>query len=287
MMNKKIKDKVATVLLWGSGIIILVILLWFLYTILSKGLPQLSWKFLSTQPSEMDAGGGIGPEIFNTFYLLILSMIIAVPIGMGGGIYLAEFAADNAFTRFIRLCVEALASVPSIVFGLFGMIIFVQKLHLGFSILGGAATLALLNLPVIVRTTEESIRSVPGTYKEASFAVGSTHWQAISKVILPASLPGIITGINLAAGRAIGESAVLIFTAGTSVARHFPEFNPLASGEALSVHLWYVNSVALVPDGVEIAAGTSAVLILVILLFNLVMKIISKALKRKFEGQTA
>jgi phosphate transport system permease protein len=285
-MGRKIKDSVATSLLWCSGLIIILILIWFLFSILSKGLPVINISFLTSQPSEMEAGGGIGPEIFNTLYLLVLSMIIAVPIGIGGGIYLAEFAKDNAFTRFIRLCVEALASVPSIVFGLFGMIIFVQKLHLGFSILGGAATLALLNLPVIVRVTEESIRAVPRTYKEASLALGSTHWQAISRVILPSSMAFIITGINLAAGRAIGESAVLIFTAGTSVARNFPEFNPLSSGESLSVHLWYVNSVALVPDAVQIAAGTSAVLILIILIFNILMKLISRFLKRRFEGQS-
>lgn len=286
-MNKKVKDKIATGLLWASGMIILFILVWFLYKILSSGLSVLSIKFITTQPSEMLAGGGIGPEIFNTFYLLVLSMIIAVPIGMGGGIYLAEFATDNAFTRFIRLCVEALASVPSIVFGLFGMIVFVQKMHLGFSIIGGAATLALLNLPVIVRVTEQTIRAVPTTYREASYAVGSTHWQAIAKVILPSSVPGIITGINLAAGRAIGESAVLIFTAGTSVARHFPEFNPFSSGEVLSVHLWYVNSVGLIPDATKVAAGTSAMLILIILIFNVLMKLLSKVLKKRFEGEPA
>jgi phosphate transport system permease protein len=286
-MNRKFKDNIATILLWASGITILLILVLFLYSILSKGLPTLSMKFLTSKPSEMDAGGGIGPEIFNTFYLLLLSMLMAVPIGVGGGIYLAEFARDNYFTRFIRLSVEALASVPSIVFGLFGMIIFVNKLHLGFSILGGAATLALLNLPVIVRVTEEAIRAVPSTYKEASYAVGSTHWQAISKVILPSAITGIITGINLAAGRAIGESAVLIFTAGTSVARHFPEFNPLAQGEALSVHLWYVNSVAIIPDAAEVAAGTGAMLIIIIMIFNGIMKLISKIMKRRFEGQSA
>lgn len=286
-MNKKVFDRIATGVFWTSGMLILIILVWFLYTILSKGLPAITPKFMTSQPQEMLAGGGIGPEIFNTFYLLILSMIIAVPIGMGGGIYLAEFAADTPFTRFIRLCVEALASVPSIVFGLFGLIIFVQKLHLGFSIIGGAATLALLNLPVIVRVTEQSVRSVPATYREASYAVGSTHWQAIAKVILPSCTTGIITGINLAAGRAIGESAVLIFTAGTSVARHFPEWSPFASGEALSVHLWYVNSVSLIPDAVKVSAGTSAMLIIVILIFNLFMKLISKVLRRRFEGDMA
>lgn len=283
-MNKKIIDKIATILLWSSGVTILIILAWFLYNILSQGLPMLNLKFITTKPSEMLAGGGIGPEIFNTFYLLILSMFFAIPIGMGAGIYLAEFAKDNLFTRFIRLCVEALASVPSIVFGLFGMIIFVVKMHLSFSIIGGAATLALLNLPVIVRVTEEAIKAVPTTYREASYAVGSTHWQAITKVMLPSAMTGIITGINLAAGRAIGESAVLLFTAGTSVSRHFPEFNPFAQGEALSVHLWYVNSVALIPDATQVAAGTSAVLIIIILIFNAFMKLVSKILKRKFEG---
>lgn len=286
-MNKKVMDRIATGLLWASGLIILLVLVWFLYNILSTGLSALSISFLTSKPSEMLAGGGIGPEIFNTFYLLILSMLFSVPIGLGGGIYLAEFATDNIFTNFIRLCVEALASVPSIVFGLFGMIIFVQKLHLSFSIIGGAATLALLNLPVIVRVTEESIRAVPETYREASYAVGSTHWQAITKVILPSAMTGIITGINLAAGRAIGESAVLLFTAGTSVSRHFPELNPFAQGEALSVHLWYVNSVALIPDAVKVSSGTAAVLILIILIFNGVMKLISRILKRKFEGQRA
>lgn len=286
-MNKKIIDRIATGVLWVSGVVILFILVWFLYSILKNGLSALSLHFLTSPSSEMLAGGGIGPQIFNTFYILFLSMVIAIPIGIGGGIYLAEFARDNKFTQFIRLCVEALASVPSIVFGLFGLIVFVQKMHLGFSILGGAATLALLNLPVIVRVTEESIRAIPATYKEASYAVGSTHWQAISKVILPSALSGIITGINLAAGRAIGESAVLIFTAGTSIARNFPEFNPLVSGESLSVHLWYVNSVAIIPDATEVAAGSAAMLIIIILIFNMLMKLISKILKRRFEGQVA
>lgn len=285
-MNKKIKDKAATSLFWVSGIIILLILGWFLFTILSQGLPVLSPGFLTKRPQELLAGGGIGPEIFNTFYLLILCMLIALPIGIGAGIYLAEFAKDNALTRFIRLCVEALASVPSIVFGLFGMIVFVIKFKLGYSILGGAATLALLNLPVIVRVTEESIRAIPGTYKEASLALGATHWQTITKVILPAAMTGIITGINLAAGRAIGESAILIYTAGTSVGRRLFEFNPLAAGESLSVHLWYVNSIGLVPDATQIAAGSAATLILIILIFNAVMKLVSRVLKRKFEGQT-
>src|SRR5689334_18229894 len=133
MMSKRIKDKIATGLLWVSGILILLILVAFLYNILSQGLSSINWRFLSSRPSEMEAGGGIGPQIFNTFYLLILSMLLAVPIGIGAGIYLAEFAKDNMFTRFIRLCVEVLASVPSIVFGLFGLIIFVVKFKLGFS----------------------------------------------------------------------------------------------------------------------------------------------------------
>lgn len=283
-MKQKIYDKIATSLLWASGFIILFILVWFLYRIFSQGLPALSLHFISSKPLEMDKGGGIGPEIFNTFYVLLIALIVSIPIGVGAGIYLAEFAEDNIVTRIIRVSVECLASVPSIVFGLFGMILFVEKMGWGFSMMGGALTLALLNLPVIVRATEESIRTVSINQREASLALGATKWQTIKKIVLPSAAPGILTGINLAVGRAIGESAVLIYTAGTSISRHFAEFNPFTSGETLSVHLWYVKSVGLIPDANQVAAGTSAVLILIILIINLIMKFISYRIRVKHQG---
>lgn len=283
-MNSKQADRIATSLLWLSGILIIVLLGWFLIRILGDGLPQLSWKFIFGRPQEIMAGGGVGPMLFNSFYILFLSLLFSLPIGMGAGIYLAVYAKRNGFTDLIRISVEALSSVPSIVFGLFGYLLFANLMGLKFSILGGSATLALLNLPVLVRVTEEGIRSVPDSYWEASLALGSTKWQAIRKVLIPASLPTLITGITLTAGRALGESAILIYTAGLSVSRFFPDWNVLKMGETLSVHLWYVQSEALVPDAKQIAQGSAALLLIVVLLFNLLIAIPSRMLQKRHSG---
>ena len=157
-------------------------------------------------------------------------------------------------------------------------------LGLKFSLIGGAATVALLNLPVMVRVTEEAIRTVPDSYWEASLALGSTKWQAIRKVLIPAALPSLITGITLIAGRALGESAILIYTAGLSVSRFFPDFNPLKMGETLSVHLWYIGAESLVPDAKEIAKGSAALLLIVVLIFNLLVSIPSRILQKRLSG---
>jgi phosphate transport system permease protein len=271
MNRARIYDRIATALLWAAGLIILIILAAFLIRIIGRGLPLLSWKFLTTKPQAMSAGGGVGPELFNTFYITGLSLLFSIPVGVGAGIYMAEYAKPGRFTDLIRLSVEALASVPSIVLGLFGMILFVNAMGWGFTILGGALTLALLNLPVLVRVTEESIRAVPQAYREGSLALGATRWQTIARVVLPSALPGILTGITLVAGRAIGETAVLIYTAGVTVSRYFPDFNLFAAGETLAVRIWYVKSEGLVPDADQIAAGTSALLLLVVLAFNLLL----------------
>ena len=185
----------------------------------------------------------------------------------------------------MRLSVECLASVPSIVLGLFGMILFVNFLGVGFSILGGALTLMLLNLPVLVRVTEETLRTIPPAYREASLALGATKWQTLQKVILPAALPGIITGITLTAGRALGETAILIFTAGTTVSRHYPDFDLLAGGETLAVHMWYVMSAGLIPDKELVADGIGALLIIVILIFNLLLGIPARLAERRTLGR--
>jgi phosphate transport system permease protein len=285
-MLRRIKDMIVIFILWLSGALVVFILIWFLSMVLIQGIPTINLEFLIGRPMEMEEGGGIGPELFNTLYILILSLMFTIPIGIGTGIYLAEYAKDNIITRTIRLCIETLASVPSIVFGLFGMIVFVINLNMGFSILGGALTLAIVNLPVVASVTETAIREVPYTYKEASYALGATKWQTIYSMLLPCSMPKILNGINLAVGRAIGESAVLIFTAGTSVSRNFPEFNPLTAGETLSVHLWYVKSIGLVPDADRVAAGTAAVLIIMVLMINILMKLYERRLTQKFYGHS-
>lgn len=279
-MNTKIQNDIARAGLWTVGIFILALLAAFLGYILYKGLPVLNWHFIFGKSSDIMAGGGVGAQLFNSFYMLFLSMAVSIPLAIGAGIYLAEYARENRFTKCIRLSVESLATVPSIVLGLFGMIIFVNEMHLGFSILGGSLTLVLLNLPMLVRVTEESIKTVPKSYEEASLALGATKLQTIFKVVLPSALPGILTGITLTAGRALGETAILIFTAGTTVSRFLYDTDVMAGGETMAVHLWYLMSAGLVPDRDMIADGIGALLIITILVFNFILVLPLKYLQR-------
>lgn len=279
-MNTKIQNDIARAGLWTVGIFILALLAAFLGYILYKGLPVLNWPFIFGKSSDIMAGGGVGAQLFNSFYMLFLSMAVSIPLAIGAGIYLAEYARENRLTKCIRLSVESLATVPSIVLGLFGMIIFVNEMHLGFSILGGSLTLVLLNLPMLVRVTEESIKTVPKSYEEASLALGATKLQTIFKVVLPSALPGILTGITLTAGRALGETAILIFTAGTTVSRFLYDTDVMAGGETLAVHLWYLMSAGLVPDCDMIADGIGALLIITILVFNFILILPLKYLQR-------
>jgi phosphate transport system permease protein len=266
-------------LLWISAFAIIALLIWFLMFILSRGLPYLDGDFF-TGPD------GVAGQLFNSFYILFLSLVFSLPVGLGAGIYLAEYAPENKLTDLIRLSTESLATVPSIVFGLFGMIIFVNVLGLGFTILGGAATLALLNLPVLVRVTEQSLRAVPGSYREASLALGATMWQTLRKVILPTALPGLVTGITLVAGRALGETAILIFTAGMNVSRHLFDVNPMAAGETLAVHLFALKSNPLPGSNADqIADGTAALLIIMVLVFNLLLALPSRWLQYRLTGK--
>lgn len=279
-MNTKIQNDIARAGLWTVGIFILALLAAFLGYILYKGLPVLNWHFIFGKSSDIMAGGGVGAQLFNSFYMLFLSMAVSIPLAIGAGIYLAEYARENRLTKCIRLSVESLATVPSIVLGLFGMIIFVNEMHLGFSILGGSLTLVLLNLPMLVRVTEESIKTVPKSYEEASLALGATKLQTIFKVVLPSALPGILTGITLTAGRALGETAILIFTAGTTVSRFLYDTDVMAGGETLAVHIWYLMSAGLVPDRDMIADGIGALLIITILVFNFILILPLKYLQR-------
>ena len=283
-MNAKLENKIAKAGLWLIGFFILALLAAFLGYILYQGLPVLNFHVIFGKSSDIMAGGGVGGQLFNSFYMLFLSMAVSIPVAIGAGIYLAEYARENKMTKAIRLSVESLATVPSIVLGLFGMIIFVNKMHLGFSILGGALTLVLLNLPMLVRVTEESIRTVPRSYEEASLALGATKLQTIFKVVLPSAMPGIITGITLTAGRALGETAILIFTAGTTVSRFLYDTDVMAGGETLAVHLWYLLSAGLVPDRDEIANGIGALLILTILVFNFLLVLPLKYFQRHSVG---
>ena len=279
-MNANTQNKIAMAGLWASGIFILALLVMLLGYILYQGLPVLTPHFLFSKSSDIMAGGGVGAQAFNSFYILAISMAISVPVALGAGIYLAEYAKENKLTKALRLSVESLATVPSIVRGLFGMIVFVNWMHMGFSILGGSLTLVLLNLPLLVRVTEEAIRTVPRSYEEASLALGATKLQSICKVVLPSAMPGILTGITLTIGRVMGETAILIFTAGTTVSRHLFDTDVMAGGETLAVHLWYLLSAGLVPDRDVIANGIGALLVLFILCFDFLLILPMRYLQR-------
>ncbi len=277
----RLTDQVMRVGLWGLAAAFIAVLLVFVGVILKQGWPVLHLGFLTRMPETLDAGGGIKPEIFNSLYLVALSLAIALPIGLGAGIYMAEYAGQGRALRFLRLCIETLAATPSIVLALFGMIVFVQMMGWSFSIRSGAVTLALLNIPVITRVTEVSLLGVPRELMEASYGLGATKLQTILKVALPYAATGILTGLVLTAGRAFGESAILVFTAGTNTSQVFPDFRLTVPGETLSVHLWYVTSDGTLPDAREIAAGTAAVMIVVLLALNLLVRFLDRAIRRR------
>ncbi|KAA9000374.1 phosphate ABC transporter permease PstA [Paenibacillus spiritus] len=277
-------DRMATGALYGLGALVLLLVFWLLAAILSKGLPGLRLSFLLGQPEEIDPGGGIGPVLFNSFYILLLSLLISVPIGVGAGIYMAEYAPDNKLTAFLRMCVESLASVPSIVFGMLGLAIFAEYFGIGLTILGAGVSLAMLNLPMLTRVTEEAMRAVPDELREAGHALGMTKFYIIRRILLPVAMPAVVTGICLVAGRAFGESAVIILTAGLSTSGEMWDFNLFSPGETLAVHLWYVQSEAIVEDARQIADKSAAVLVLFVLLINLAFRLPMWRAKRRHGG---
>lgn len=270
---KKISDKLFTTVLWTITAIVLVLIFAVLIYILSKGLPKISFQFLVGLPDEIEAGGGIGPFLINSIYVLIISLFISLPIGIGSGVYLAEYAPNNRATEFVRTCVESLASVPSIVIGLFGYVLFVDIFNIGLTIIGAGITLSLLNLPVITRVTEEAMQTVHNDLREASYAVGATKSQTILKIVIPAALNGIISGVSLAACRAFGESALILLVGGTGTSGEMWDLNPFSQGGTLPVYLWYVQSEALVEDASDIADKASALLVLITLVLSLSIRL--------------
>lgn len=272
-MRAKYIDRLATGGFYVLGALILLFIAWLLFTILGKGILQITPEFLVKLPEEIDAGGGIGPMLFNSFYILTLSMLISIPIGLGAGIYMAEYAPKNRFTEFLRICVESLSSVPSIVFGMLGLAIFAEYFGIGLTILGGSVSLAFLNLPMLTRVTEEAVRAVPHDLRNAAYALGTTKYQTIRTVVIPVAMEAIITGICLVAGRAFGESAVIILTAGLSTSGEMWDFNLFSPGETLAVHLWYVQSEAIVEDARQIADKSAAVLVFIVLLINMIFRV--------------
>lgn len=290
-MQAKTVNKIATAVLYTIAGLVILILAALLGYILVNGIPHLSWHFLTSPSRAFQAGGGIGIQLFNSFYLLILTMLISFPIALGAGIYLNEYAKQNWFTTFIRTAIEILSSLPSVVVGLFGFLLIVVKLKFGFSILSGSIALTLFNLPLLTRSVEGSLNSISDLQREAGAALGLSKWETVLHVILPAALPSIVTGVVLSAGRVFGEAAALIYTAGQSApALDFGDWNPfnmasplnpLRPAETLAVHIWKINSEGIMPDAAAVSAGASAVLVIAVLVFNILARWLGKVIFKR------
>ncbi len=278
-ISAKMTQRIAWSLIWVAAIIAVAALVVIVGYVLGKGLGNIDFEFLFTTPrGGLFGEGGISSTIVSTALLLGITMIILIPLGMGTSIYLSEYAPDNKLTTIVRYNIELLAGVPSIVFGLFGFAIFVLALHFNYSILSGALTLVCLLLPFLVRSTEEAIKAVPLSLREASLALGATKWQTIFSVVLPAAMPGIITGIILCVGRAVAESACLYVTMGGSSAMPTSIFS---GGRTMAVHVFYL---AMETNAMDKALATGAVLVMLIIIVNLGTRWLSGYLQKRMMG---
>lgn len=280
-MNKKISQTIAFTLFRLLGLLIVGILFWVIGFIIYNGIGVISWEFLTTGPTDGMTGGGIFPAIVGTLCLVIGSMVFAFPLGIMSAIYTSEYAKNGWITKLIRIMTNNLAGIPSIVFGLFGMALFVNTMGFGDSILAGSLTLGLLVLPIVIRTTEEALQSIPDSYRTGSLALGASKIQTIRRVILPMALPNTLTGLILAIGRVSGETAPILFT----VAAYFLPKLPTSVFDqvmALPYHLYVIaTSGTDIEASRPIAYGTALVLIAIVLVMNL----LATALRRYFSNK--
>ena len=283
-MNKRIKQQIAFALFKVFGLMVVAILFSILGFIVVNGIQVINWGFLTTAPTDGMTSGGIFPAIVGTVYLIIGSLLFAVPLGVMSAIYTNEYAGKGWIVRFIRMMTNNLAGIPSIVFGLFGMALFVNKLNFGDSIIAGSMTLGLLILPLIIRTTEEALKAVPDSFRTGSLALGATKLQTIRRVVLPTALPNIITGLILSIGRISGETAPILFT----VAAYFLPQLPTSVFDqvmALPYHLY-----ALATSGTDIEAsrpmayGTALVLISIVFIMKIKATFIRRRLEKKWKN---
>ncbi|MEO0071797.1 MAG: phosphate ABC transporter permease PstA [candidate division WOR-3 bacterium] len=274
--RRLITQKVVWVFLALFTVFTLLILFFIIGYITTKGAPVVTPQFLFSMPERMGKEGGILPTVIATLYLAVLALIIATPLGVGTAVYLTEYTRESFITRLIRFGADALAGVPSIIFGLFGFILFVVKLKMGWSILAGSFTLAVMILPTIIRTSEEAIRAVPYELREVSYSLGGTKSQTIFYVVMPNALPGILTGIILGLGRSVAETAAVIFTAGSSLRLPRSIFDP---ARTMAVHFYILAREGL---SMERAYATAFLLIVTILCINAIAYSLMFRLTRRF-----
>lgn len=295
-----IYDRGLRALLWLCGGLVCALLVFIIGYIFARGLPRITWELLSTQSSVLRGTVGILPHIASTVYIILVSMVIVLPLGVGAAIYLTEYATNRRLAGLIEFAAETLTGIPSIIYGLVGMLFFCQFLSLGTSLLAGSLTLVVMTLPTIIRTTQESLKTVPQSYREGSLGLGAGKWHMIRTVVLPSSVDGIVTGCILSIGRVVGESAVLMFTAGmgTTLQNFFGSFNDQAlshflstgdlsllfsgltdsSGATLTVALYvYAKERA----EFDLAFSVALVLLAITLAINLSAKLVGKRLKKR------
>jgi len=275
LFTQKIGFGLLTIAAFLTVVPIVLVLLYILW----QGAPAISWEFITGFPSDGMRAGGILPAIVGTILLTFGTAIFAVPLGIGAAIYLSEYASENNWTRLIRLAIINLAGIPSVVYGLFGLGLFVLFLRFGTSILAGSLTLAIMTLPVIISTAEEAIRSVPQSFRIVSISVGATRWQTIRRIVLPQALPGILTGVILGLERAAGETAPILFTVAAFFLPRLPN-SPLDATMTLPYHLFVISTQ--VPGmPLKIQYGTALVLLVFVLSMNITATIIRSQARAK------
>lgn len=276
-MNRKIKDALVYFLIYLCASISVLLLVGIIVYVFIKGIRNVNWSFLTSVTSVLNGTIGIAGNIVNTLIIILITMIIATPIGVGSAIYLNEYAKPGRFVTLIEYATETLSGIPSIIFGLFGMMFFGEKLGLGYSLLTGSLTLILLVLPLITRNTQEALKTVPASYRNGAFGLGSGKWHMIRTILIPSAMPGIITGVILAIGRIVGESAALLFTAGSAklLPQGFYQLldKPFQSGGTLTIQM-YLSATS--EGDFDTAFGIAVVLLIIVLLINLGTKALTK-----------
>lgn len=279
ILNPKISQKIMNAIFILSGIATLLILIIILGYILVKGLPVVNLEFLLGEPIDSGESGGIFPMIISSIYVVLIAAVIATPLGVGAAIYMSEYATNQKIIKFIRFGSETLASIPSIVFGLFGLAFFVVFLQLGWSILSAGLVLAIMAIPTIFQVAEVTLTSIPDSYKEGSYGLGATKWQTIYSVVLPAAIPGIITGVILAMTRAISEAAAVMYAVGSALTVPISIFDP---GRPLPLHLYVLATEGISLDN---AYGTAAVLVIIVLVLTIITNFVVDKYQRKMMGR--
>ncbi|MDD2752485.1 MAG: phosphate ABC transporter permease PstA [Candidatus Omnitrophica bacterium] len=279
MRNSKRTEKIAFTFLFLATLLIVVPVGLIIVIIIQKGLPAINWQFLSDMPRQGMRAGGIFPAIIGTIYLVAGAILFALPIGLLAAIYLSEYSKDNLLTRMIKLAIINLAGVPSVVYGLFGLALFVVFFKFGASILSGSLTLGIMILPLIITSSREALESVPDSFREVSLSLGASKWQTIRHIVLPNAIPGILTGTILGLGRAAGETAPILFTVAAFYLPQLPQ-SVFSQAMALPYHLYVISTQ--VPNVDEkIRYGTALVLLFLVLFMNLVAIIIRYRFRKK------